>query len=102
MLTFQRQIVMMIDQFDFVPAARLGHFKQTYGGNETFKGWDGQIQEVEAVGEGILIRMKVSPQVVGGMAVINDYVEEFYLFDGSSLHFVGASTDDTPKVTTFN
>lgn len=102
-LDLQWQIAALMNRLDFVPAVRIRHFNWAFEPPGTVVSWNGRIQENMPVAGGYLVKVLVSPVLMGSnKAVVDDCIEEHYLFDGARLHFLGVFEDNTPKVTTFN
>lgn len=99
---FQQEVAEALQRLDFVPDRRVEHFQELLRLPIVLTGWDGTIEESAAIPGGLLVCLKVVPRNTGGMASVNDYVMESYLYSQGRLEYLGLDRPELPGVITFN
>jgi len=87
----RKEISAKLSQLDFIPNVRRVHFRWLENHPVKVTGWLGEIENLEEIPEGILVRVNVWPNVVpfdGKYLVHQDHFYETYLYSKGALNLV--------------
>jgi hypothetical protein len=86
-LKLHQEICDSMSLLDFVPQARIDHFKWIIiDKNMPINGWTGSIEETAPAPTGVRVELKISP--TSGPTQFSDHVYEYYLYSSSNLRYL--------------